>query len=180
MDLPSNKVAQAGTGIYPVGSVLQLVPNEVMVKREKGFNAVTHDWEFFDLNISPASSTIRVRGFQDVNNRFGGNCFACHVKARQEFDLVCDNSHGCDPVPFTRAMSGALQRTEAVRVAGQGSYAAAVFLRSAPGRNTSANSTKITMAAVAGITQIACQSCVTRRQACSAAAASVQLGLLTA
>jgi hypothetical protein len=106
------KVAQAGTGVYPVGSVLQLVPNEVMVKREKGFNSVTHDWEFFDLNISPASSTIRVRGFQDVNNRFGGNCFTCHVKARQEFDLVCDNSHGCDPVPFTRAMSGALQRTD--------------------------------------------------------------------
>ena len=106
------KVAQAGTGNYPVGSVLQLVPNEVMVKREKGFNAVTHDWEFFDLNISPTASTIRVRGFEDVNNRFGGNCFTCHVKARQEFDLVCDNSHGCDPVPFTRAMSGALQRTD--------------------------------------------------------------------
>jgi hypothetical protein len=106
------KVAQAATGDYPVGSVLQLVPNEVMVKRDKGFNAVTHDWEFFDLNISPTSSTIRVRGFQDVNNRFGGNCFNCHVKARAEFDLVCDNSHGCDPVPFTRAMSGALQRTD--------------------------------------------------------------------
>jgi hypothetical protein len=106
------KVAQAGTGDYPVGSVLQLVPNEVMVKREKGFNAVTHDWEFFDLNISPTSSTIRVRGFQDVNNRFGGNCFNCHVKARAGFDLVCDNNHGCDPVPFTRAMSGALQRTD--------------------------------------------------------------------
>jgi hypothetical protein len=106
------KVAQAGTGNYPVGSVLQLVPNEVMVKREKGFDAATRDWEFFDLNISPTSSTIRVRGVQDVNNRFGGNCFTCHVKARPEFDLVCDNSHGCDPVPFTRAMSGALQRTD--------------------------------------------------------------------
>ena len=106
------KVAQAGSGDYPVGSVLQLVPNEVMVKREKGYNAVTRDWEFFDLNISPTSSTIRVRGFQDVNNRFGGNCFNCHVKARAGFDLVCDNNHGCDPVPFTRAMSGALQRTD--------------------------------------------------------------------
>jgi hypothetical protein len=106
------KAAQAGTGDYPVGSVLQLVPTEVMVKREKGFNAATRDWEFFELNISPARSTIRVRGFQDVNNRFGGNCFNCHVKAHQEFDLVCDNSHGCDPIPFTRAMSGALQRTD--------------------------------------------------------------------
>ncbi|HEY2146243.1 MAG TPA: hypothetical protein VGH12_09255 [Steroidobacteraceae bacterium] len=106
------KVAEAGTGAYPVGSVLQLVPNEVMVKREPGFNAATHDWEFLDLTISPTVSTIRVRGVQDVNNRFGGNCFTCHVKAHAEFDLVCDNNHGCDPIPITRAMSGALQRTD--------------------------------------------------------------------
>jgi hypothetical protein len=106
------KVAQAATGNYPVGSVLQLVPNEVMVKREKGFNATTRDWEFFDLNLSPDGSTIRVRGVSDVNNRFGGNCFTCHVEARAEFDLVCDNNHGCDPIPITRAMSGALQRTD--------------------------------------------------------------------
>ena len=106
------KVAQAATGDYPVGSVLQLVPTEVMVKRDKGFNAATRDWEFFELNVSPTSSTIHVRGVQDVNNRFGGNCFTCHVKARPEFDLVCDNNHGCDGIPITRAMSGALQRTD--------------------------------------------------------------------
>jgi hypothetical protein len=105
-------VAEAATGDYPVGSVLQLVPSEVMVKREKGFNAGTRDWEFFELIISPTSSTIRVRGVQAVNNRFGGNCFSCHVKARPEFDLVCDNNHGCDGIPITRAMSGALQRTD--------------------------------------------------------------------
>jgi len=96
------KVAQAATGNYPVGSVLQLVPTEVMVKREKGFNATTRDWEFFELNLSPDGSTIHTRGFQEVNNRFGGNCFTCHVKARAEFDLVCDNNHGCDPIPITR------------------------------------------------------------------------------
>jgi hypothetical protein len=106
------KVAQAATGDYPVGSVLQLVPTEVMVKREKGFNATTRDWEFFELNVTPAGSTIRARGVQDVNNRFGGNCFTCHVKAHAEFDLVCDNNHGCDPIPITRAMSGALQHTD--------------------------------------------------------------------
>jgi hypothetical protein len=106
------KVATAGTGAYPVGSVLQLVPTEVMVKREKGFNAATNDWEYFDLNLAPGGTTIRARGIQDVNNRFGGNCYTCHVKARAEFDQVCDNSHGCDPIPITRAMSGALQRTD--------------------------------------------------------------------
>ncbi len=106
------KVAEAATGNYPVGSVLQLVPGEVMVKREPGFNATTRDWEFFELNVSPEGSTIRTRGFQEVNNRFGGNCFNCHVKAHPEFDLVCDNNHGCDPIPITRAMSGALQHTD--------------------------------------------------------------------
>jgi hypothetical protein len=106
------KVAQAAAGNYPVGSVLQLVPTEVMVKREKGFNATTRDWEFFELNVSPEGSTIRTRGFQEVNNRFGANCFTCHVKAHPEFDLVCDLNHGCDPIPITRAMSAALQHTD--------------------------------------------------------------------
>src|SRR6185503_21151710 len=31
-------VATAGTGDYPEGSVLQLVPTEVMIKQQKGFN----------------------------------------------------------------------------------------------------------------------------------------------
>jgi hypothetical protein len=107
------RVAQSTVGEpYPVGSVLQLVPTEVMVKREKGFNVATKDWEFFELDVSKAGSTIRTRGFVDVSNRFGGNCFSCHVKARPEFDLVCDVTHGCDPIPITRAMSGALQRTD--------------------------------------------------------------------
>jgi hypothetical protein len=94
-----------------VGSVLQLVPTEVMVKREKGFNPVTKDWEFFELDVSKNGSEIRTRGFVEVANRFGANCFNCHVKARPEFDLICDVTHGCDPIPVTRAASGALQRT---------------------------------------------------------------------
>jgi hypothetical protein len=107
------RVAQSTTGgVYPVGSVLQLVPTEVMVKREKGFNAATHDWEFFELDVSPSGSTIRTRGFVEVVNRFGGNCFTCHIRARPEWDLVCDTTHGCDPIPITIAMSSALQRTD--------------------------------------------------------------------
>src|SRR5271168_3142728 len=107
------QVAESTTGgVYPAGSVLQLVPTEVMVKREKGFNAATRDWEFFELDVSPSGSTIRTRGFVSVVNRFGGNCFTCHVRARPEFDLVCSTTHGCDPIPVTVAMSGALQRTD--------------------------------------------------------------------
>lgn len=106
------KVAEAGKGEYPVGSVLQLVPNEVMIKQPKGFSPPTRDWEFFFIDVDEKGSKIYKRGFAEVNNRFGGNCFACHAKAQPEFDFVCEQGHGCEPVPFTRAMFGALQRTD--------------------------------------------------------------------
>jgi len=105
--------ANSPTGaVYPPGSVIQLVPGEAMVKRAKGFNAVTRDWEFFELDVSKDGTQIRRRGFADVVNRFGGNCFGCHVAARPEWDLVCESDHGCAPIPVTRAMIGALQRTD--------------------------------------------------------------------
>jgi hypothetical protein len=105
--------ANSPTGaVYPPGSVIQLVPGEAMVKRSKGFNTATRDWEFFELDVSKDGTQIRKRGFADVVNRFGGNCFACHIAARPEWDLVCEADHGCKPIPLTRAMSGALQRTD--------------------------------------------------------------------
>lgn len=99
-------------GKYPPGSVIQLVPTEVMVKHGDGWNAATRDWEFFELDVSEDGSSIRNRGFVDVINRFGGNCFACHVKARPEWDLVCEKDHGCDPVPLTAEMILELQQTD--------------------------------------------------------------------
>lgn len=99
-------------GDYPPGSVLQLVPTEVMIKQPPGFSPATRDWEFFELDIAPEGSKIRARGFANVVNRFGGNCFACHVKARPEFDFVCELDHGCDPIPVTRPMIAALQHTD--------------------------------------------------------------------
>ena len=68
-----------------------------LVKREKGFNPATHDWEFFELDVSRDGSKIRTRGFADVNNRFGGNCFGCHVAAHPEWDFVCDTTQRTDP-----------------------------------------------------------------------------------
>ena len=101
-------VATAGKGDYPEGSVLQLMPNEVMIKQQKGFNPETHDWEFFYIDVDKNGSKIFARGFADVNNRLGMNCFACHSQAKLEFDLVCEQDHGCAPIPVTRAMFGAL------------------------------------------------------------------------
>lgn len=98
--------------IYPPGSVVQLVPTEVMVKREPGFSPATGDWEFFELEVSAQGSKILKRGFAEVNNRFGKNCFACHAPAREPWDFVCESNHGCEPIPIDHKMTGALQRSD--------------------------------------------------------------------
>ncbi|MDP2228811.1 MAG: hypothetical protein Q8J78_15175 [Moraxellaceae bacterium] len=102
----------ASGGVYPPGSVVQLFPNEVMVKREAGFNPVTKDWEFFELDVSPKGSVIRKRGFADVVNRFGGNCFACHVRAKPEWDMICEKKNGCEQLPIADMAVRALQKTD--------------------------------------------------------------------
>lgn len=98
--------------IYPTGSVVQLVPTEVMVKREPGTSPVTGDWEFFELEVDETGSKIAKRGFIDVNNRFGGNCFACHLPAKDKWDFICESGHGCEPIPIDHKMTGALQRSD--------------------------------------------------------------------
>lgn len=102
----------ADGGVYPPGSVVQLIPTEVMVKRDPGFSPATKDWEFIELDVSAEGASIRARGFADVNNKFGGNCFACHIKAEPQRDMICEQGHGCDPIPLTAAMSRALQKTD--------------------------------------------------------------------
>ena len=99
-------------GVYPPGSVVQLVPTEVMVKHGPGYNAATRDWEFFELDVSAEGSSIRNRGFVDVINKFGGNCFGCHIKAEAKYDLICELDHGCDPIPVTREMIAGIQSAD--------------------------------------------------------------------
>ena len=105
-------VSTAGVGTYPQGSVVQLVPTEAMVKRETGFSPATQDWEFIELDVSAEGSSIRTRGFVGVVNRFGGNCFGCHVKANPDRDMICEKGHGCDPIPLTPMMIKAIQNTD--------------------------------------------------------------------
>ncbi|MBV1908039.1 MAG: hypothetical protein KUG78_01890 [Kangiellaceae bacterium] len=107
------KTAQSENGgTYPPGSLVQLVPGEVMVKHHKGFNAATKDWEFFELDATKDGSKIRKRGFADVVNRFGGNCFGCHIKAKPQWDMICETGHGCDPIPLTKDILALLQKTD--------------------------------------------------------------------
>jgi hypothetical protein len=99
-------------GQFPVGTVIQLVPQEAMVKRRKGWNPTTNDWEFFFLNVSKQGAEIAVRGKEEVKNAFGGQCFACHTKAASQWDLICGTDHGCDPLPFDAKAIEAIQKDD--------------------------------------------------------------------
>lgn len=87
-------------GRYPVGTIIQLVPTEAMVKRRPGFDPATHDWEFFSLRVSAQGTTILRRGTTGVVNQFGGECFSCHSAAQPQYDMVCEHTHGCAPLPI--------------------------------------------------------------------------------
>jgi len=100
-------------GTYPPGSVVQLIPIEAMVKQPAGTSPATKDWEFFELDVKKVGTTIAHRGYTDVVNRFGGNCLGCHAAAKPQWDMVCEESHGCAPVPLTRPLIEALQRSDA-------------------------------------------------------------------
>jgi hypothetical protein len=102
-DLPAS-IAVANSrngGVYPPGTLLQLVPQEAMVKHRAGWGPTTNDWEFFFLDVSATGTKIVDRGTTTVVNRFGGNCASCHSAAAAKFDLVCEHDHGCAPLPVS-------------------------------------------------------------------------------
>lgn len=113
-DLPATLEVANSTdgGTYPVGTLLQLVPGEAMVKRAPGFSPGTNDWEFFELGVSDQGTVIRVRGGNEVVNRFGGSCADCHAAADPQYDFVCEQDHGCEPLPIGRPVIEAIQESD--------------------------------------------------------------------
>lgn len=99
-------------GIYPVGTIIQLVPQEAMVKRRRGWNPETNDWEFFFLDVSAEGTKIVTRGAEDTVNRFGGNCASCHAAADPQFDFVCEDTHGCEPLPVGDDVIESIQQAD--------------------------------------------------------------------
>jgi hypothetical protein len=99
-------------GSYPVGTIIQLVPQEAMVKRAAGFSPSTNDWEFFSLDVSSTGTKILARGGAKVVNRFGGSCASCHSAAQSNFDFVCGHDHGCAPLPIGPDVFAALQKSD--------------------------------------------------------------------
>src|SRR5262249_45617962 len=105
------KAATSSAASYPVGSIVQLVPTEAMVKREAGFSPATNDWEFFELTVTGKTTAIHVCCGAEVKTRFGGQSLTCHQPAAK-FDMICEPSHGCAPIPITPLMATAIQNTD--------------------------------------------------------------------
>lgn len=116
LDATKAVASSAAGGIYPPGSVLQLIPGEAMVKLDKGARPETSDWEFFALDVQPEGVKIKQRGGKEVGNMFG-SCFSCHTNAAPQRDLVCGKGNGCPPVVFpggidNAKLTAALQKTD--------------------------------------------------------------------
>jgi hypothetical protein len=97
--------------VYPVGTVIQLIPTEAMVKRHRGFSPSTGDWEFFSLDVSPAGTEIKSAGAK-VKNFLGADCASCHVAAKKNFDFVCEKSHGCAPLGVPDSLIATIQKSD--------------------------------------------------------------------
>lgn len=113
-----NVARSSGGGTYPVGTMIQLNPAEAMVKRGKGFDATSNDWEFFTLTDSDAgTTTINTRGGGMSVSNARATCLSCHLPAQSTFDLVCGDpveggpttTHGCTPLPVPTATLAALR-----------------------------------------------------------------------
>jgi hypothetical protein len=96
---------------YPVGTILQLVPFEAMVKHPREKFPKTNGWEFFFLDVSEEGTKIKDRGERVVNLSQGITCLSCHQPAAR-FDFVCEKGHGCAPIPFDDQKIAELQNAD--------------------------------------------------------------------
>ncbi len=96
---------------YPTGTILQLVPNEAMVKHDRAAFPRSNGWEFFALKVSAAGTVIGERGDKTLNTLLKKPCLECHSPAAK-FDFVCEKGHGCAPIPLTDFMISAIQSAD--------------------------------------------------------------------
>ena len=96
---------------YPVGTILQLVPFEAMVKHPREKFPKTNGWEFFALDVSRKGPRSEDRGDSVVNLSQGVTCLSCHQPAAR-FDFVCEKGHGCAPIPFDDQKIAEIQKAD--------------------------------------------------------------------
>lgn len=96
---------------YPTGTILQLIPTEAMVKHARADFPNSNGWEFFALKVSAGGTTILDRGDKVLNTSLKKPCLDCHAPAAK-FDLVCEKTHGCAPIPVTDQQIAAMQSAD--------------------------------------------------------------------
>lgn len=95
----------------PPGTILQLIPQEAMVKGLPGSSPETDDWEFFLLSVDGNGTTVQQRGFAEVSNA-AGSCWGCHVGASDR-DGVCEQTGLCNAAALPRDVIDALVGADA-------------------------------------------------------------------
>ena len=106
------KRGKLGKKGYPVGTVLQLLPFEAMVKRGGKFNPAGHGWEYFKISVTGAGQTeILARGGSEVANVIG-SCQSCHENLAAAHDAVCEFVVGAAGLGLTAEQLAAIQASD--------------------------------------------------------------------
>lgn len=106
------KKGKLGKKGYPVGTILQLLPFEAMVKRGGKFNPEGHGWEYFRIRVTPDGHTeILARGGAEVANVIG-SCQGCHENLAAAHDAVCEFVIGAAGLGLTQEQLEAIQASD--------------------------------------------------------------------
>ena len=73
-------------GKFPVGTLVQLVPQEAMAPA--GFNPATHDWVLFFLNVSPAGTQITLAPTRSSTGKLGKELRIVVLAAAPKRDMI--------------------------------------------------------------------------------------------
>lgn len=95
---------------YPPGTIIQLIPNEAMVKRGGHYDLDNANWEYFVIDPRSGETRITQRGRDEVSNAPIA-CFACHSAARR-VDFICESGNGCIELGLSEELVLALQRND--------------------------------------------------------------------
>lgn len=95
----------------PVGTIVQLVPFEAMVKRGGKFNRAGDGWEFFSLHDNAdGTTTIVSRGTTDVLSAFTHtSCQDCHQRLAADHDSICEFVEGTSGIGLTDDLLAIIQ-----------------------------------------------------------------------
>jgi hypothetical protein len=97
---------------YPVGTILQVLPFEAMIKRRPGYNPDGNDWEFVRLTPTPEGGTqILADGRAEVANALG-SCQGCHKALALRYDLVCGFVVGASGLGLTEEQLAKIQASD--------------------------------------------------------------------